>query len=148
MAELKHIAKNKIASFYKAGIKVYLESEDDLYILSKIWFHDFNDRLSFEAVCSGGGSDGGCLQVIKRVKDSLNTGLLTFGIIDRDVLMSDDELRNSLWWETEDDKFFSKSPYGDNIHILKRWEMETTCLSLKQFKDIFTPYYLKRLLQQ
>ncbi len=128
MAELKEITKSDIAGFYKAGVKVYLESEDDLYILSRIWFSEFNDKLSFEAVCSEGGADGGCFQVIKRVNDSLNRGVLTFGIVDRDVLMSDDEHRKRFWWETDDHKFLSNSPYGENIHVLKRWEIENYLL--------------------
>lgn len=121
----KSLGKESIVTESTAGIKIYLESTDDQYIL-KNWFSTFNfyDKLSFDSVSEIRGN-GGCQLVKKKVEDSKQTA---FGIIDRDVLLADPNFQDSLWWEVDDDVFSSSKPYGENIFVLHRWELENYLL--------------------
>ncbi len=58
-----------ISSEYQDGVKVYLESGDDEYIIGRKWFSQLKDKISFEAV-SDKKADGGCRLVIKKVEQS------------------------------------------------------------------------------
>jgi hypothetical protein len=121
----KSLGKESIVTESTAGIKIYLESTDDQYILRN-WFSTFNyyDKLSFDSVSETRG-DGGCQLVKKKVEDSKQTA---FGIVDRDVLLADPNFQNSLWWEIDDEVFSSSKPYGENIFVLHRWELENYLL--------------------
>ncbi|WP_333874744.1 hypothetical protein [Methylobacter sp.] len=117
----KNIGKEAIVPESTDGIKIYLESTDDQYILRN-WFSTFNfyDKLSFESVSETRG-DGGCRLVLKKVE---NSQLKAFGIVDRDILLADPNFKNSLWWEIDDEVFLSQKPYGEKIFVLPRWELE------------------------
>jgi hypothetical protein len=117
-----------ISAAYTAGIKVYVESNEDEYILKKKWFSDLLGKLSIEAVSIANGQDGGCQAVIKKVAEARDAGLKAFGIVDRDSLLSDVNFRESLFWEQDEKKFFSAEPFGPYIHVLMRWEIENYLL--------------------
>ncbi|MFI3119304.1 MAG: DUF4435 domain-containing protein [Methylococcaceae bacterium] len=121
----KNISKEAIVPESTDGIKIYLESTDDQYILRN-WFSTFNfyDKLSFESVSETRG-DGGCRLVLKKVE---NSPLKAFGIVDRDILLADPDFQDSLWWEMDDAVFLSQKPYGEKIFVLHRWELENYLL--------------------
>jgi hypothetical protein len=121
----KNIGKEAIVPESTDGIKIYLESTDDQYILRN-WFSTFNfyDKLSFESVSETRG-DGGCQLVLKKVE---NSQLTAFGIVDRDILLADPNFKDSLWWEIDDEVFLSQKPYGEKIFVLHRWELENYLL--------------------
>jgi hypothetical protein len=121
----KNIDKAAIVPASTDGIKIYLESTDDQYILRN-WFSTFNfyDKLSFESVSDTRG-DGGCQLVLKKVE---NSPLKAFGIVDRDILLADPNFKDSLWWEIDDAIFLSQKPYGEKIFVLHRWELENYLL--------------------
>lgn len=120
----KSIGKESIVSETTDGIKIYLESNDDQYIL-KHWFSTFNffDKLSFESVSEAQG--GGCQLVLKSVE---NSSAAAYGIVDRDILLANPDFQDSLWWELDDEVFSSSKPFGDNIFVLHRWELENYLL--------------------
>ncbi|MBD9358846.1 DUF4435 domain-containing protein [Methylomonas albis] len=121
----KNIGKT-VSSEYQDGVKVYLESGDDEYIIGRKWFSKLKDKISFEAV-SDKKANGGCQLVIKRVESSSNSNNKTFGIVDRDVLLAHPNFQDSLWWETNNHIFSSTQPYK-NVFILHRWELENYLL--------------------
>ena len=83
-----------VGSLYDGGIKVFVESEDDLAILRDKWFFTRKDILSFESVADAGGANGGCRRVIERVRAFESEGRPAFGIVDRDVLLQDSRYRD------------------------------------------------------
>lgn len=117
-----------VGSLYEGGIKVFLESEDDLAIIRDKWFFNQKDALSFESVSDAGGGSGGCLKVIDRVRTFEKDGRPAFGIVDRDALLQDKVLRDTLWWESDDEQFAESRPFGDSVHVLRRWELENYLL--------------------
>lgn len=117
-----------VGSLYEGGVKVFVESEDDLAILRDKWFFNHKDTLSFESVADPGGGSGGCRKVIAQVEEFERDGRPAFGIVDRDVLLQDEDYRDTLWWETDDGRFAATRPYGDFVHVLRRWELENYLL--------------------
>lgn len=117
-----------VGSLYEGGIKVFVESEDDLAILRDKWFFNHKDTLSFESVADPGGGSGGCRKVIAQVVEFERDGRPAFGIVDRDVLLQDENYRDTLWWETDDGRFAANRPYGTSVHVLRRWELENYLL--------------------
>lgn len=106
-------------------IVVYLESTADYQILGERWFFDEGEWLDFKAAdqCC---ESGGCTQVIKLVEKDRTVGSTAFGIVDRDVLLS-----QNLWeqlFETDDETYRSQKPFGPHIHLLCRWEIENYLL--------------------
>ena len=117
-----------VGSIYEGGIKVFVESEDDLAIIRDKWFFNHKDSLSFESVSDVGGASGGCLKVIKRVRKFESDGRAAFGIVDRDALLQDENFRDTLWWESDDELFAKSRPFGESVHVLRRWELENYLL--------------------
>ena len=117
-----------VGSLYEGGVKVFVESEDDLAILRDKWFFNHKDALSFESVSDPGGGSGGCRKVLDRVKEFKRGGRPAFGIVDRDVLLQDESFRDTLWWEADDELFAASHPYGESVHVLRRWELENYLL--------------------
>ncbi|MBK8816701.1 MAG: DUF4435 domain-containing protein [Methylococcaceae bacterium] len=119
---------NKVYENYTDGIKIYLESTDDEYIVGRKWFSHLKDKISFESV-SETRADGGCQIVRKKVQDSKASNKKAFGIVDRDILLADPLFRDSLWWEIDNDVFTSSRPYEDgDIFVLHYWELENYLL--------------------
>lgn len=134
MSSFKGIAADFIDSKYEGGIKVFLESTEDVRIFSDHWFSDYQDKISFESAENDGNKGGGgCNAVLRKVKEAENQQLTAYGIVDRDKLLGDDD-KQAIFWETDDDKFHAASPYGHNIHVLRRWEMENYLLKPEAFK--------------
>lgn len=114
-----------IDSRFVDKIVVYLESTVDYQIFGERWFFDEGEWLDFKAVDQYSDS-GGCSQVIKLVEKDRSVGTAAFGIVDRDVLLS-----QNLWdqlFETDDEKYFSQKPFGPHIYLLCRWEIENYLL--------------------
>jgi hypothetical protein len=134
MSSFKRIAPDFIGSKYEGGIKVFLESTEDVRIFSDHWFGHYQDKICFEsAEEDGNNGGGGCNAVLRKVKEAESQQLTAYGIVDRDKLLGDDE-NQDIFWETDDDKFHASSPYGDNIHVLRRWEMENYLLKPEAFR--------------
>jgi hypothetical protein len=134
MSSFKRMAPDFIGSKYEGGIKVFLESTEDVRIFSDHWFGHYQDKICFESAEDGANNGGGgCNAVLRKVKEAENQQLTAYGIVDRDKLLGDDD-KHDLFWETDDDKFHASSPYGQNIHVLRRWEMENYLLKPEAFK--------------
>lgn len=119
---------NKVFENYTDGIKIYLESTDDEYIVGRKWFSHLKDRISFESV-SETRADGGCQVVRKKVMESKAGNPKAFGIVDRDILLADPVFQGSLWWEIDNNVFTSANPYEDgDIFVLHYWELENYLL--------------------
>lgn len=108
---------------YLSRVVVYLESEEDRLIIGDRWFYDEN--LEFRSAGSG-GHGGGCNQVIRKVNDDAEKGIKSVGLVDRDVLLKD--CHWECWWEHDESKFEDCQPYGKDIKILSRWEIENYLL--------------------
>lgn len=133
MSSFKKIAPDFIGSKYEGGIKVFLESTEDVRIFSDHWFSHYQDKICFESAGDDNNKGGGgCNAVLRKVKEAENQQLTAYGIVDRDKLLGDD--KQDIFWETDDDKFHAASPYGHNIHVLRRWEMENYLLKPEAFR--------------
>ena len=131
MASFKKLPTDFIGSQYEGGVKVILESEEDVRIFCDHWFADRQDKIRFESAEEGALGGGGCSAVIRKVQQARNQQLIAFGIIDRDVLLADE--KPEIFWETDDRRFDSATPYGDRIHVLRRWELENYLLKPEAF---------------
>ena len=58
--------------------------------------------------------------MIDLVKGARSDGVRAFGIVDRDVLLNDQDW--PLWWEHQDHVFLAARPYGNHIRVLLRWD--------------------------
>ncbi|MGV6852797.1 MAG: hypothetical protein ACWA5R_11560 [bacterium] len=108
------------------GVIVYLESTDDVFIFKK-WFGNHLSRIEFKAV-SGEKANGGCRVVISKVNEEADTTMPCYGIVDRDALLNTISENEALWWETDDETFFSAQPFGNRVFVLNRWELENYLL--------------------
>jgi hypothetical protein len=134
MSSFKGISADFIDSKYEGGIKVFLESTEDVRIFSEHWFSDYQDKISFESAEEGGqNGGGGGNAVLRKVEEAENQRLKAYGIVDRDKLLGDAN-NQDIFWESDDDKFHAASPYGQNIHVLRRWEMENYLLKPEAFR--------------
>ncbi len=129
MASFKSLSTDFIGSQYEGGVKIFLESGEDVRIFCDHWFADRQDKIRFESAEEGATGSGGYNAVLRKVEQALDQRLTAFGIIDRDVLLADE--KPDLFWETDDGKFESTVPYGDRIHVLRRWELENYLLKPK-----------------
>jgi hypothetical protein len=110
---------------YINKVVVYLESEDDLLILKDRWFFDAGEQIEFDTVDTEEGS-GGCTNVMRKVREDRNRGVEAFGIVDRDALLR--ECQWDLFFETNDDRFDNSAPFGNEVTVLRRWELESYLL--------------------
>ncbi|MCI5165236.1 MAG: hypothetical protein D3903_03895 [Candidatus Electrothrix sp. GM3_4] len=110
---------------YLSRVTVYLESEEDRLIIGDRWFYD-EENLDFRSAGEDTQGAGGCTQVIKKVNDDEEKGIKSVGLVDRDVLLKD--CRWECWWEHDDIDFKACQPYGKNIKVLSRWEIENYLL--------------------
>lgn len=123
----KSLGKNVLED-YIDGIKIYLESSEDVDIFGRKWFSHLKDKISFESV-SPTRADGGCQKVLRKVQESNYGKQNAYGIVDRDILLSDVAFRESLWWETDNHKLTSAKPYqAGAIFVLHYWELENYLL--------------------
>lgn len=117
-----------LALTQRGGAVVFLESEEDFQIVGMRWFFDEGQDVMFRAADSyePGTGGGGCRAVIDLVTQARGVGIQAFGLVDRDVLLSDHHWQ--LWWESQDDVFLTARPYGTYIRVLLRWELENYLL--------------------
>jgi len=109
---------------YLSRLFVYLESEEDRQIIGERWF--FDEDFEFRSSGHDANGAGGCSMVLKKVQDDEDNGIESVGLVDRDILLKDQQW--DLWWETDDIKFKSEQPYGEKIKVLTRWEIENYLL--------------------
>lgn len=131
-----------IAGHYDGRVRVYLESQEDVFFFKERWFLDVGETLLFigsdeEKVSEKGG--GGCRAVIRQVAKDQKSGLNAHGIVDRDILLS--KRRFDLFFD-QDMKDYS-SLFGPEIIVLKCWEMENYLLD-PEAMEIFLADYEKR----
>ncbi|QPK62373.1 hypothetical protein IVG45_16150 [Methylomonas sp. LL1] len=131
MASFKKVETSVVDAKYEGGIKVYLESAEDVRIFSEHWFSHKQDKLRFVSAEGEQSGGGGCMAVINKVAEANSQKIEAYGIVDRDVLLSDAKL--DLFWEADDTKFHASDPYGENIHVLRRWELENYLLQPEAF---------------
>ncbi|MDP1611086.1 MAG: hypothetical protein Q8M11_08490 [Sulfuritalea sp.] len=109
---------------YFKRVFVILESDEDVQIVKDRWFFDVGDAIEFNHANSN-GEGGGANQVCNRVDELLSQSETSFGIVDRDAIRM---THPDLWWETDDGKFRSARPMGNNVRVLSRWEIENYLL--------------------
>lgn len=132
MASFKQVQTEYVDAKYEGGVKVYLESAEDVRIFRDHWFSHKQDKLRFESAEDNQLGGGGCKVVIGKVEEANTHDITAFGIVDRDVLLSD---KQDLFWETDDEKFHAAKPYGDKIYVLRRWELENYLLRPEAFSE-------------
>lgn len=131
MASFKKIETTFVDAKYEGGIKVFLESAEDVRIFSEHWFSHKQDKLRFISAEGDQSGGGGCQAVISKVGEANSQKIEAYGIVDRDVLLSDAKF--DLFWETDDKSFHSEKPYGEKVHVLRRWELENYLLQPEAF---------------
>lgn len=100
---------------------IYVESEEDRHVFGDCWFRDRLAQVEFRPASSIATSSG-CNGVILAVRNELQAGNAAWGIVDRDVAMSQD-----FWQivnETDDAVYENHKPFGEKIKMLIRWEIE------------------------
>jgi hypothetical protein len=103
---------DKLRLKQRGGVVVFLESGEDFEIVHKRWFFDEGQDIWFQPAdgYEPGTGGGGCKAVIALVAEARAYGINAFGLVDRDVLLSDQNW--PLWWQEQDDLFLSERPYG------------------------------------
>lgn len=127
MARLKDLDTGSAAERrYVAKKFIYLESEEDVQILSERWFNDRAERVEFLAAGGADGGPGGCTRVVGRVTEDRQALIEAYGIVDRDSLAREG------WWmeflETDDAEFDASKPFGEHVIVLRCWEIENYLL--------------------
>ena len=128
MSDFKSIKPEvKISDEYgTTGAKpVFVESVVDRHLYQRKWFTQLGGRLYFiDATDGKSPGGGGCRVVLQKMKIRHENGLSAVGIVDRDALLSKKNLRDTLFWEIDDDKFSEAKPFGEFVFVLHRWELE------------------------
>lgn len=119
---------DKLVLKQRGGAVVFLESEEDFQIVAKRWFFDEGQDIWFQPADTyqQGPGGGGCKAVIDLVAQARGDGITAFGLVDRDVLLSDHDW--PLWWQEQDQVLQAARPYGDHVRVLLRWELENYLL--------------------
>ena len=99
---------------WSARKRIYLEGKTDYEIIAVRWFHS-DDKIEFRAQEN---DRGGCKWVLKQVEEQHGS----FGIIDRDYLLNSEHY--DLFFELNDETYKEKAPFGPNVLILSRHEIE------------------------
>ncbi len=118
-------SSNHFLNRYGGVPVIYVESEEDRYIYGECWFKAQLSRLEFLSVADRfeDNAFSGCKAVVEAVQDETSSGNASWGIVDRDAVMSQD-----LWnlvHETDDERFDQNQAFGPRIKVLRRWEMES-----------------------
>ncbi|MBF0185068.1 MAG: DUF4435 domain-containing protein [Magnetococcales bacterium] len=124
---------SRVGQLYANRVVLYVESREDLEVLRDRWFREWSEWIEFQAVDRQDGSGGGgSCQVHRRVQEDRKAHIDAYGIVDRDVLLSDQVMRNGSHWsafmQTDHDAFEAASYLGPYIKILRRWEIENYLL--------------------
>jgi len=113
---------DRLVARYGGVPVIYVESTEDHYVYGECWFKDWLSRVEFQPAMVQCRFSG-CSAVLEAVGGERTAGNLAWGIVDRDTVMSQD-----LWnlvHETDDAKYKSAKPFGAEIKVLCRWEMES-----------------------
>ncbi len=125
MASLKELESGDVAERrYVAKRFVYVESEEDVQILAERWLNDRGAKVEFQA--AGDDFGGGSNPVITQVENDRLNGIDGVGILDRDSLAA-----RSNWdafFDTDDESFSARFPFGKWIFVLRCWEIENYLL--------------------
>jgi len=132
MATLKGLSNLFTDDAFLGKAIIYLESEEDVQIVSERWFFDAGERVAFKSADEGQG--GGGTSVVSKVKAARDKGICAFGVVDRDILMQQHYW--DQWWETNDKKFRNTHPFGEWIHILLYWEIENYLLHPEALEQV------------
>lgn len=118
-------SSNHFFNRYSGVPVIYVESEEDRYIYEVCWFNEQLSRLEFLSVAERAVDKAfsGCKAVIEAVQEEASSGNVSWGIVDRDAVMSKDLW--SLVHETDDERFDQNQAFGPRIKVLRRWEMES-----------------------
>ena len=115
-------APDRLSARYGGVPVIYVESEDDSYVFGECWFKDRLSHVEFRSASAQCGTSG-CNAVFRAVGEERKAGNPAWGIVDRDAVMSLDQW--SLVHETDDEIFEQAKPFGPQIKVLQRWEMES-----------------------
>lgn len=132
MASFKKITTQNVDALYERRTRVFLESAEDVGIFMYRWFSHKQDKLHFVSAEGGQSGGGGWQAVLDKVKDANSRNVKAYGIVDRDSLLA---VANDLFWETDDANFHASQPFGDTIHVLRRWELENYLLQPAAFAE-------------
>jgi hypothetical protein len=113
---------DKLTTRYSGVPVVYVESEEDRYIYGECWFKDQLSKLEFKAATVTCSIDG-CNGVLDAVSQERQAGNPAWGIVDRDIVLGKEFWE--LVHETDDTVFEKAKPFGHEIKVLCRWEMES-----------------------
>lgn len=118
-------SSNHFFNRYSGVPVIYVESEEDRYIYGECWFQSQLSRLEFLSVGdrSVDNAFSGCKAVVEAVQEEASSGNVSWGIVDRDAVMSQE--RWDLVHETDDKRFDQSQAFGPRIKVLRRWEMES-----------------------
>ena len=131
---------DKLATRYGGVPVVYVESEEDNYVYGECWFKDRLSKLEFKTAAVKCAADG-CDAVLNAVTMERQAGNLAWGIVDRDIVLS-----KELWdlvYETNDEAFERAKPFGNEIKVLCRWEMESYLVDGEALEHIQTGFNKK-----
>lgn len=115
-------APDRLSARYGGVPVIYVESEDDGYVFGECWFKDKLSHVEFRSASTQCGISG-CNAVIRAVGEERKAGNPAWGIVDRDAVMSQDKWE--LVHEIDDEVFERAKPFGPQIKVLRRWEMES-----------------------
>jgi hypothetical protein len=118
---------------YSGQIIVYLESSDDNSIYSNLWFADRLEEFQFRPANKGAATYGGCQAVRESVNYDRTSGIKAFGIVDRDIVMTEDHWH--LVWETDNSRFAQAMPFGPYVKVLNRWELENYLIDSQAIEE-------------
>jgi len=119
----KFIADSERLGARYSGVPViYVESEEDRHVFGDCWFRDHLSKVEFKPASSLTPVSG-CNGVISAVSEELRAGNAAWGIVDRDILMAHEQW--GILYETNDLVYESSKPFGAQIKVLCRWEMES-----------------------
>lgn len=111
----------RLSARYGGVPVIYVEAEEDGYVFGECWFKDRLSQVEFKPASEQCGFSG-CTAVMKAVAHERQAGNAAWGIVDRDTVMSQD-----IWHlvdETDDAVYESAQPFGPEVKVLCRWEME------------------------
>lgn len=121
---------------------VFVESEEDLFVYGECWFVEQLSKIEFRSARTRINSDG-CSAVRGAVEQERLAGIPAWGIVDRDTIMSDDQWH--LVHETDDAIYDRAEPFGKNVKVLRRWELESYLIDAVALEYIVSSLQKRRI---
>lgn len=135
MASFKKNSINSTSSVLarqKSKPIIYVEGQSDKSIYENFWFVELLGKVSFSIT----PNTQGCSAVVKTVASDRSKGIVAFGIVDRDKLMTDGNW--NLLRQTDDSLFDSSWPYPE-VKITRRWELESYLIEPEVLEAYLAP---------